>query len=368
MNFLLILKILFKLIVILLCLILFVIVSILFYPIRYKVKGKIDTENNYINVDGKVSWLYHILNAYFYAKKENKDDLDTEVYLKIFFYKKYFVSSQEKNVIKSESEVDSFEEQLNLNIQTTDDIKTISKSNEKSVFLDIAENEKNVVHEENEEHSDDRGYVVQAETEKHEEHKNHTETIEDKGVTKNNDEINVSYPKKIVTMLMKFFKKAKSLLIIRKTGLKKQKFKKKKQKKYSKIVGLYKKIVRLYNKIKAIYKDPNFKYTVLFLKVKVIALLKIIFPKRFKGTVEFSLDDPDKTAMITSFFVLFPVFYKKGGGNIYPDFKTNKKYVLADFELKGHFMLFNIIIILLQIWFDKKVMKLYHKIKRVKRA
>ncbi|WP_027421992.1 hypothetical protein [Lachnobacterium bovis] len=332
MSFLLILKFLLKLIIILLCLVVFVTVSVLFYPIRYKIKGKVDTENNNICVDGKVTWLYHIVSVFFHVKEVDIKNFDTDVYLKIFFKKKYFFSTEDLE--EKTEDLKENKEVLKEPKEDSENSKKFEENSEEEIESSVT-TEKNVNDNESLQYKADVQNVNEAQNEK---------------------KVNlVTKVKKIFSNILGFLKrikyKFKSFITNKKNSSNKN----------TSAVG------KLYKKIKMIYNDSDFKYTYAFLKEKIILLLKIICPKKVKGFAEFSLTEPDKTALVTSFFTLFPVFYAKSF-HIYPDFNAEKKYVLAEFEMKGSFILLSIIVLLLKVWFNKKVMKFLGKIRRVYNA
>ena len=96
-------------------------------------------------------------------------------------------------------------------------------------------------------------------------------------------------------------------------------------------------------------------------KDSVIKLIKVILPKKIKGTIEFGSDDPE---IVGKVYAIYSVFYPKIGKKfkLYPFF--DKKILTVDLVIKGKITIFKAIFIALKVFFNKnirKVLKMFKK-------
>lgn len=115
-------------------------------------------------------------------------------------------------------------------------------------------------------------------------------------------------------------------------------------------------------KIKLLYKEFNFYKKLLFhedtkkllstFKKQLIKILKVIIPKKGRCNIEYGMDSPDTTAYIFGVYSL--LFFKKTKRYVViPNFE--KKCLEGDFEIKGYFNIFSILIKALPIILSKKL-------------
>ncbi|MBR4277791.1 MAG: hypothetical protein IKQ28_05090, partial [Lachnospiraceae bacterium] len=115
-------------------------------------------------------------------------------------------------------------------------------------------------------------------------------------------------------------------------------------------------------KIKLLYKEFNFYKKLLFhedtqklfstFKKQLIKILKVIIPKKGRCNIEYGMDSPDTTAYIFGVYSL--LFFKKTKRYVViPNF--DQKCLEGDFEIKGYFNIFSILIKALPIILSKKL-------------
>lgn len=115
-------------------------------------------------------------------------------------------------------------------------------------------------------------------------------------------------------------------------------------------------------KIKLLYKEFNFYKKLLFhedtkkllstFKKQLIKILKVLIPKKGRCNIEYGMDSPDTTAYIFGVYSL--LFFKKTKRYVViPNF--DQKCLEGDFEIKGYFNFFSILIKALPIILSKKL-------------
>ncbi len=115
-------------------------------------------------------------------------------------------------------------------------------------------------------------------------------------------------------------------------------------------------------KIKLLYKEFNFYKKLLFhedtqkllstFKKQLIKILKVLIPKKGRCNIEYGMDSPDTTAYIFGVYSL--LFFKKTKRYVMiPNF--DQKCLEGDFEIKGYFNIFSILIKALPIILSKKL-------------
>lgn len=115
-------------------------------------------------------------------------------------------------------------------------------------------------------------------------------------------------------------------------------------------------------KIKLLYKEFKFYKKLLFhedtkkllstFKKQLIKILKVIIPKKGRCNIEYGMDSPDTTAYIFGIYSL--LFFKKTKRYVViPNF--DQKCLEGDFEIKGYFNIFSILIKALPIILSKKL-------------
>lgn len=91
-------------------------------------------------------------------------------------------------------------------------------------------------------------------------------------------------------------------------------------------------------------------------------LLTHLKPKYVKAEISFSTGDPALTGEVTGALSLFPLIYRYDA-HIYPDFLSEEFYIKGSLKMKGHITVFHLLIILIRLFFDKNVRRLYNKFK-----
>jgi hypothetical protein len=91
-------------------------------------------------------------------------------------------------------------------------------------------------------------------------------------------------------------------------------------------------------------------------------LLRHFGPRKVKGELSFSLGDPANTGYATAALSLCPFVYN--GCGIYPDFASEKPYVLGQLDVRGHVRLIHALHSGLGLLLDKDIRKLIHKVRK----
>ncbi len=91
-------------------------------------------------------------------------------------------------------------------------------------------------------------------------------------------------------------------------------------------------------------------------------LLAHLKPKYVKAEISFSTGDPALTGEVTGGLSLFPLIYRYDA-HIYPDFLAEEFYIKGSLKMKGHIAVFHFLKILIRLFLDKDVKRLYNKFK-----
>lgn len=121
-------------------------------------------------------------------------------------------------------------------------------------------------------------------------------------------------------------------------------------------------LIRQYRKWNKIFHDKAYQAAFGRLKKEFIFLLKHIVPSRMHLNARFSTGTPDTTGIALGVIAMFPMAYQNSW-NIVPDFESEHMYVDAEFDLKGHVFVFQILAAAIRIVFDQNCRKLYHKLR-----
>jgi hypothetical protein len=135
------------------------------------------------------------------------------------------------------------------------------------------------------------------------------------------------------------------------------------RRKWKSLTGKIKNINKRIRKISRMLEDPVNKDAFSHIKRAVTGLLKCIMPSKLKLNVSYSTGSPDTTAQIFGILTMFPIGYTNRW-NINPDFEAEEAYADGEMNIKGHFFIVQILILLLGVLFDKKCRRLYHKLKK----
>lgn len=139
-----------------------------------------------------------------------------------------------------------------------------------------------------------------------------------------------------------------------------------------KISSLYYKIKNILTNIKEKADDVGYYYNALtndsgnrevieLLYKKLIRLLKALRPRKVRGNIDYGADDPSKTGeFLMRAGMLYPLYGT--GITINPDFEN--KILAFDVMLKGRIYLCVVVKILAQLYFNKKVKRFIHIMKK----
>ncbi len=295
-------------------LVLFLVLLVIFVPIRYNISvDKKNKDNNDFNVKAKFSFLLHILNGTFVYPSNGNDMLKVRV---LFF--KIFPRSGAQN-----------------------DKEPIEDNNKKektgkSKKIDKWENEESEVEEDNG-FFDSASAVSDIKSDLTE---NESSAAFDSEESSEEDNPTI---KGFVDKLVDFFKNIKC------------------------------KVKSIYDKIKDIIKNIKYYYAVVtsdtfdrafsLVKKKVVLLLKKILPRKMKGKIEYASSEPDNLAMVFGIYSVFNGLFRND-----LDFKPvyNEDYFTGNLFFKGYFNIFSILIIAINVYFNKDVKRVLKLLKKEK--
>lgn len=125
-----------------------------------------------------------------------------------------------------------------------------------------------------------------------------------------------------------------------------------------KIKDKIRKIRNLYPKIKKMVMDENNQKAIRHIKDEILLLLKCVFPKKTKVDGAFSVGAPDATGKAFGVLACFPILYEKDW-KLLPDFESDERYFRGTVFAKGHFCIYQILLCVIRILFDKNCRRLY---------
>jgi hypothetical protein len=280
--------------------VLLLLIVFLFVPVTYQVVGNI--HDNKVTGHARASWLFRLVNFHILYEKN-----DMNMYLRLFGVRKWLMKSEEAEPSAGEDSGKDDTSELRASSQ--------SVSQEANNSGEDGTSEKS-------EFGKDNG--VEKET-ADSDSENSTEDESDSG--------------KSDTIVQKIRRKWKSLT--------------------KKIKNIKKRI----RKISRMLEDPVNKDAFSHIKRAVTGLLKCIMPSKLKLKVSYSTGSPDTTAQIFGILAMFPIGYTNRW-NINPDFEAEEAYADGDMNIKGHFLIVQLLVLLLGVLFDKKCRRLYHKFKK----
>jgi hypothetical protein len=310
--FLTLLKIIGWILLIALLLILLLLILLLFVPVTYQAVGSIHDQK--VTGRARASWLFRLVNFHIRYEKN-----DMKMYLRLFGFRKWLMKSEEAEPTEED--------------ETEYDVPEAEKDD--FGINDTSEQHVSIWHDSQEtNHSgeDSAGKKNSTLSDKAEKLKNPDNGIENS----NEDESDFS---KTDTIVQKIRRKRKSL------------------------TGKMNNIKKRIRKITRMLEDPVNKDAFSHIKRAVTGLLKCIMPSKLKLNVSYSTGSPDTTAQIFGILAMFPIGYTNRW-NINPDFEAEAAYADGDMNIKGHFFIVQILILLLGVLFDKKCRRLYHKLKK----
>ena len=114
--------------------------------------------------------------------------------------------------------------------------------------------------------------------------------------------------------------------------------------------------------IKATLENDIFKRAFLLVKTKLIKVIRMLLPDRFRSSLVLGTGDPATTAELMGVFaMLYPLLYNKV--SFTPDFES--KVIEGDVHLRGHITAFTIIYSAAVCYFNKDVKKVIKRFKKI---
>lgn len=308
MIFLQILKMIGLILLILLLIVIGLLLLILFYPLSYRVKGIWKKE---YQMEGSVTWLFHLIGYYFYLA-----DGEQEQYLRILWFRKKFHESEDAAETVEDTE-DTLEEFI-----TEDGLGDRAKD---------AGTRKNDTGPREHGTGNSQAALIEQKPE------NGPKTYDDMQENPGKSKETAKHKKPSI------FQKMKNTI----AGF------------LQNIKRVARNLVRQYRKWDKIFHNKVYQAAAGRLKKEFICLLKHIVPSRMWLNARFSTGAPDTTGIALGVIAMFPVAYQNRW-NIVPDFEAEQMYVDAEFDLKGHVFVFQILASAIRVIFDQNCRKLYH--------
>lgn len=308
-----ILKIIGIILLVLLGILILAILLVLFYPVSYRIKG---SYHKGLQMDGKITWLFHLLSMRFLMENQKE-----KLYLRVLWFKKVFR--------------DDFAEHMNTKTASSNeaDIDKPMKPNSKAAKKEAKQNKESRSYRE-EDFFDD-----EPEMEKGSDSATDIAVSDISDTKRGSEEASV----KKRNSLKEIWIKVKNFF----------------QTLWQKICSLCKTVEQL----RDFMNDPNHRDAFGVLKSEAFHLLKAVCPSRMKLESTFSTGSPDRTGQALGILCLFPIAYQNRW-RIYPDFESEEFYIEADFDVKGHVFIYQIIHIALKIILNKNCRQLYNDIRK----
>ena len=279
---------------------------VLFIPIRYKVKGNVDTEQKKYSGKGQASWFFHILSVYAaYPETPN-------ILVKIFGYpiKRIDFSAEETDQTGEPTEEKEAEE-----VRDEEELDSSEKENKRDNISSQESKDEILNQEENSKES----------------------LVDRQEACKTKDKVKVKTQEKWYQKILYTIK------------------------------DLCDKIKEVWNNIQY-YKDVlGERQNRLFFersKKRIYKLMKAIAPKRIKGHLVVGTGSPDTTGYVLGIYGMIYPFLDKNF-NLEPDFETD--VCKGEIEMKGRIYLSTVVLVVLQFVTDKQLPVLLKKLKREER-
>lgn len=297
--------------IILLCILglfLFVVLMLLFCPFTYNISAEGSLEN--ISATAKFGWLFCLIRPIIIYK-------DNVVEIKVRIFGIPIKLSKTEVKAKKDDKTFSVPEP----VLTEDDMKKAMDKMENEIDnTDSIKYNEEVVSEEFEEDLTDEEFEAE---------------LRELDPFNQNDEINVKPKQNPISSLKNKFKKTKKekvkLTKEEKEEQKKQEAKEKREATKAKV----KEMVAKVKEVKETLEDQKTKDAIALIKDVIIKCIKHIAPNRFKGHVEFGMEDPYVTGQIlAAAAIIYPAF--NGNLGIVPYFESEKTFVEGKVNIKGH--------------------------------
>ena len=343
-----IIKIIGMVLLILLGILLLIILSVLLIPIRYSLSVEHGDDNFFL--EGKVSWLLHVIHASFVWK----DDEEQHLRIRIFGLIIYDNLRQKKTKIKKGRKLSFIKRKKANNLKGTKSEQTIKKSVSKvehnepdHISEDKVEKEATVITK----HSNDEVTIEKKITIKTESN-NGQENVDYKNSAKEDEEEKLPFIQRILYRLRSIKEKVKAFF----TGIK------------NKAIKIYETIVNINHKkdlIMDFLRDDinkeGFKLTYYSLK----KLLKHVLPTKLQSRIAFGTGDPCSTGQALGVMgFLYSLYGDKV--QIIPDFENQR--LEGTHYARGRIRLVTILIIVIKLMIDKRFKELRRNVKILKEA
>jgi hypothetical protein len=370
--FLTLLKIIGWILLIALLLILLLLILLLFVPVTYQAVGSIHDQK--VAGRARASWLFRLVNFHIRYEKN-----DMKMYLRLFGFRKWLMKSEEEDETKydvSEAEKENSVNDDISKVETYNSAEDNTSELRTSSRQDLQRTNDSGEDGKSETKADDFGVDDMSEQRISSQNDsleiNHSEensTSENTGSGEDNSVETDSAGRKNSTLTDKADKSDKPKddneisAEDESDSPKMDTIVQKIRRKWKSMTGKIKNIKKRIRKISRMLKDPVNKDAFSHIKRAVTGLLKCIMPSKLKLNVSYSTGSPDTTAQIFGILAMFPIGYTNRW-NINPDFEAEEAYADGDMNIKGHFFIVQILILLLGVLFDKKCRRLYHKLKK----
>lgn len=347
MIFLQILKIIGIILLVLLGILLLALLLVLFYPVTYRIKGSYHKQ---VQIDGKVSWLFHLISLR--CTIENQKQLQ---YLRILWFRKLLRDDFSENAEAENADAEHFES----GNAETEHTKTVDSETEKGQ----ARAQKNSQPYSEEDFFDEEDKIRLKMQEEQDTEEEFTDEVfeEDKEelVQRENPYDKNQEKDSQNSSLLRYGKSKKKFSIMDKAKDIWNRVKHFIKTLWQKICS----ICKTAEQFREFVNDAKHREAFGVLKTEAFHFLKVVCPSRMKLEASFSTGSPDKTGQALGILCLFPLAYQNRW-RIYPDFESEEFYIEADFDVKGHVFLYQIIHIMFKIVLNKNCRQLYNDIRK----
>ena len=132
--------------------------------------------------------------------------------------------------------------------------------------------------------------------------------------------------------------------------------------KLRKIGNIFKKLKNKKEKLEAIFLSKEGRATICRLKVQAFKILKHLKFKKLRGRLHFGFDDPATTGKVLGMAsILYPIY--RGSLKLEPDF--NRAAIDGELYIRGRIRLFNLLLPVAKVKFDKGFNKMLKDIKNL---
>lgn len=308
--------------------ILFLLALVLFVPIRYKITGyKNNEEENNMLVMLKVTWLMHLFNLR--VRYPSDELIRARIFLFKIFPKKEKVKKEKPKREKKKKDKKS---------NNLVDIKEYN--NEEKLEETLEENLEDNIDDNKD--LEEIGFFEEDINEKEESQ----ELFDEEGI----DETDELEKKKLIEKIYIYLTKVADFL---------KKIKEKVNSVYNKVIDIKNNITYYID----ILKSDTFKRAFDKAKSQILKIFKLIKPKKLKGRLEFGFEDPSTTGMV---YGIYSVIYPFLGGDltVLPYFNVETMLLNGNILIRGRITVFSLLKIGFKVFFDKDIKRLIKMLKK----